>query len=339
MDTIDMRRVHKKRKFNEGTIELVCEDGTSLSTEIDIHLMKHSVVLREMLDDLEGIGGRDDNVPCPRCKIQCDTKSSLELLMRLMAAETSVDVDMTRMQMAAMLRLMHFLNIPWELYMHLRCRCSSSSGWDAPSMQAWVELVSMDWRAAQFTTYKSGSDLMYVDGIKVRPQDSVEAASRWVCHAAEIGRAEGTFEALAVEMLAAVAANTDTAKVVDYAGVAWVNTGIVLKALALGAVREGARGHSTSLPRVAKAASTLLCERYCDYRWEEAFDDDVVKAIDLWDGKVGSDSDYNAFLCIKPFEGLLCLASRHCHTLHDAAHKWLAIVHRSRPSSTSTSSI
>jgi hypothetical protein len=120
-------------------------------------VVKQSVLLQNMLKDLGGEGEGDPH----RCHVQCDM-ASLTLVMRLMAADTSVDVDMTRAEMVVALRLMHFLDIPWAPYGHLTCssRCSSS-GLDAPSVQVWVELVQLDRRATEFLVYKSIWD---VDG-------------------------------------------------------------------------------------------------------------------------------------------------------------------------------
>ena len=349
---------NKIRKFNEGSIELVCEDETSMVTEIDSPLVKQSVVLQNMLNDLGEGEPR-------RCPVQCDL-STLTLVMRLMAADTSVEVDMTRAEMVVALRLMHFLDIPWAQYRHLSCTCGSSSSnpWDAPTIQAWVELVQMDQRAIEFEVYKSiwdpdaspalvdapdalagalraawtamlappsslpaweafatlfgrhGSDLLSlsVENDVWQAQEvttRVRATTRWVCRAAGIARAEGTFEALAVEMLAEAPAAPEVPKV----------TWVLLQALALGAVREG-------LPRLVRAAATLLNKNKRNVLWDKAFAADFVAAVDLWDGVVGS--DYEVFLRIKSPKDLVCLAVKHGHALlrHGAARKWLALIDR-----------
>jgi hypothetical protein len=350
-------------------------DGVSISVfaETDGPLVKQSGVLQRMLEDV-GAGGDDP----AHCQIPCDD-ATLALVLRLMMhpADADASVDMTRKEMVVALRLMHFLDIPWEPYRRLKCGGSGSGGsWDTSSVQAWVELVQLDRRATTFEVYKSiwdpdtspvrtdapgavaiaralraawaamlgprpvweafaalfgqhGSDLTSPTVVlqvgATQEVNAVEAAIRWIRRAAEIARAEGTFEALALEMLAAWDAE-DAGVATGVAGGTTGVAGIALKALALGAVREGVSATSASLPRLVRAASALLKKKYRDVEWERAFEADVVGAIDFWDGVVGS--DYDAFLCLKSPHELVRLAVMLGHALKNAAHKWLALVDR-----------
>ena len=336
----------------------MCMDGTSVFVEIDGPLVKRSGVLQRMLEDV-GAGGDDPT----RCQIPCDD-ATLALVLRLLVhpADASEDssVDMTRKEMVVALRLMHFLDIPLEPYSRLKCGGgSSSSSWDASSVQAWVELVQLDRRAATFEVYKSIWDpdtspvrtdapgavaiagaLRAAWAAKLGPRpaweafaalfgrqevNAVEATIRWIRRAAEIARAEGTFEALAVEMLSSWDAE-DAEIAAEDARVAAEDAEVALKALALGAVREGVSATSASLPHLVRAASNLLKKKYRDVQLGQAFEADVVAAINLWDGVVGS--DYDAFLCLSsPYE-LVRLAVILGHALKCAAHKWLALVDR-----------
>jgi hypothetical protein len=140
----------------KAELELVCLDGTSVVvTRGGNSLLDRSALLVRMLEDVGPVEGR------PRCTIQCDG-TALRLVLRLTrccsrrGGHKAAAVGMTRLQMAEALRLMHLLEIDWSPYRHLRIAgMSGGSGWDVPSVLAWVELVQLDWHATTFGVYKS----------------------------------------------------------------------------------------------------------------------------------------------------------------------------------------